>query len=123
MSGVVKSAVYIHPMNLDHYQHYGIYAKLNQIPGVNNTLHDIDEAHYGTLDRSPRKHNYDYARSTIIMYFLSTFNPERATCATAMQTVGDTKMLKDGYCIVILDCRHRHFSVRMLPNEDYVEWV
>lgn len=59
----------------------------------------------------------------MVMYVLFTLNPVGATYATAMHIVDGTKVLQDGYRMVMLDCRHwRHF-VKMLRNEDGIEWV
>lgn len=48
------------------------------------------------------------------VYFFSTVNPEDEPYATALHNVEEMKVLKDGYCMVIVNGHHQRHSVEML---------
>lgn len=68
-----------------------------------------------------RKHSYDYALGMVTVCFSSTVNREGETYATAMQNVDSMNVLKEGYCMVMFERRHRWCSARMIRDEDCVE--
>lgn len=59
----------------------------------------------------------------VTVYVLSSINLESATYAAAKCTVDCTKVLKDGYCMVMLNGRDLRRSVEMSQNEDEVKCV
>lgn len=50
------------------------------------------------------------------MYFLSTVSSEGTANATAEQSVENMKVLKDSYCKLMPDDRHRRHSVKTDRN-------
>lgn len=56
-------------LNLDHYLHDDIYARLNQILDLNNSLSNINETRCIKLDESLRNYKYNYLCSILICTF------------------------------------------------------
>lgn len=48
---------------------------------------------------------------------------EDAAHANLMRTIDGIKKLKRDYCLLLADGRHRRQSVKILQNEDEMEWI
>lgn len=49
LSDEIGKTVQFHPLNLDHYLQEEIYTRQDQIADPNNSVHDINEAHFGVM--------------------------------------------------------------------------
>lgn len=108
---------------LDHYLQEEIYARADQIDDRNNPLHAINEVHYRAVAVSFCNQNYNYAHSLIIVYVSSSYNPEGATYSTAEHNIEIMKWLENGYCMVNLVGCNWSCSIKMIWDEDAVEWA
>lgn len=102
MSAGVGKYFQVCSLTLDFYLNEKDYSKVDQILDPNNLLRDINESHCCALGDSFRSCNYEYLRGIILAYFFYTVNYERSTYATAVQKFNGMKLLKDGYCIIML---------------------
>lgn len=57
------------------------------------------------------------------LYFPFLVVTEVASYATAVHTADSIKLLKKGYCIVVLDGIHRYRSIKRPRDEDGVTWA
>lgn len=69
MSGDIKKAVQVHPLNLYNYRHEEIWATVYQIVDPNKPQRDIDGAHCQALAVFVRNYNYGYASGMIAVHF------------------------------------------------------
>lgn len=113
----------MHPLNVDHYHSKEIYAKLDRIVDPNTPLCDIDEAHGRALAELFRKYDYNYAHGMMTKYYFSAVTMEGAISASVVHIVNSTEVVKDGYCMVVLDSRQWRRSVKILKNENKVKWT
>lgn len=87
----------------------------------NIALYNLDKAHFLALTKIIRNYNYNNARGIMKLYYLSTTNAESAQYASVVCIVDGMKALKDSYRMVMLDGLHRHGTVKIVQNEDYVK--
>lgn len=90
---------------------------------LGTSLPDIDEGHCRALTRSFYSYNYDYARSMTTVCFSSTGNRDLATYGTTSHNVDGRRFLKDCCGMFMLDAGHRWRSVKMLLDEDGLDFA
>lgn len=112
MSNDLQKALQVHFLNLDDYLHEEIYRMVDEIADPSKSLSDIDETHCRALDESFRHYIYSYQRNMMTLYLRSFINSEGGTNATSVHNVDGMELLRDGYCIAMLDGCHRHCFVK-----------
>lgn len=70
-----------------------------------------------------RNYGHAYVRGIMTVYFSSTVNPEDAIYATTLYTVDSIKALNDSYQVLMLKGRHRHRFVKIIQNDDGLEYA
>lgn len=68
-----------------------------------NPTHDTDESHFSVPDEPFRNYNHQYASGLIKVFFSSTINSKRAAFAIPVNNVDFRSLLKDGYCMVVIE--------------------
>lgn len=111
MYGHIVKAIKDHSFPLDHHLRKEMYTTVDETADPNKPLQSIDDAQCYALDESFHSSYYDYSKDSITLYFSSTGSPEGAKYATIVRSVNRIKLLKDRYCMVVLDRRHWHLFV------------
>lgn len=105
MSHEMGKAAQHHPMNLDIFLDEVIQARVDQIADPCNSLCDIDDGSCHTPPKCFCNSKYCYPWAVMIVYFFSTINVEGARYTTAVHAVDGMKLVKQGYCMLMLDVR------------------
>lgn len=74
ISNDIGKAFTASPLNLVNYLYEALYAR-DEIADLKNITPDIDKTPCSVLAGSFRSYNYDYARSMMTVYVLSSVNP------------------------------------------------
>lgn len=109
--------------NPDHYLHEEIYRKVDQVVNMDKPLNDINESQFRALSKSFCNCNYDHARRMMTVYNSFTVKANGTTYVTAVHNVEGLKLLKAGYCMVMLDGRYQRRYIKMERDKNCVEWV
>lgn len=114
--------IQIFPLNLDGFPKEEICAGVDQIVDSSNLLRDANDAHRCTLAKSFCIYKYGCACSMMAVYVSIVFNLEGAPYRSAVIYVNDKKVLKDFYCMVMLDGWPMHRYVDIQRNDDCKSW-
>lgn len=57
------------------------------------------------------------------VYLSFVINPEGAIFVDAVHKVHGRKLLKDGFCVFVIDGRHIRCYLKMLKLEDGLDWT
>lgn len=87
----ISRVVLINLLNLDHYLHEEIYARVDHVEHQNNPPLDIDEPHCHVTVALFRNYSYDHGHGIMPVYFSSTVNPDGSKYATAVHSVDGRK--------------------------------
>lgn len=107
----IGKAVQVHSLKFYHCLHGEVYVAVDQAVHQNSSLRDVFETHCRALAKLFRDNNYNYAIGMNKVYVSTTVNRDGTPYANAVQTVDSFKLLKDGYCMVVLDVRHLYRTV------------
>lgn len=118
MSHRIWRAVQASPLSVDHCLPKKIYARMYEIADPINPLRDSDEKHCRALANYLRNYHYNCARGMMMMYVLSAVSLDGATLGAAVHAVENSKLLKDGYCMVLLDGRHPRHCVETVREKN-----
>lgn len=119
----IGNALQGHQSNLQHYLHEELYKRMGPVVDPTKLLPIVDEAYCCAPAEPFRNHRYDYARGMMMVYLSSTVNSEGTTYVTAVYTVNYMMLLKDGYCMLMLDAHYWYRSVKWLRNQENLEWA
>lgn len=87
------------------------------------SFRNFDESHHRVLAVLFHKSKYDWVHGIVTAFFSPAFNRVGTTHAGSLHNMYGKKLLKDGYCKVMLDERHRLRSVKLLRDDNGVSWA
>lgn len=110
----IEKAVLVHPLSLYSYLQEEIHAKVDHFVRPKNPLRDIGELHGHQLAISLSIYKKDSELGTMTLFFTPTVSPEGVTYGSVVQNIHITKLIEDGFCMLILYGRHVSRSVGVL---------
>lgn len=123
MSDNIAEDVRHRPLKLDRYPYGEFYVRVDEIADPSNPLCNTDGAHCHPLAELFFEYEHYCASSMMTVYLLSTVSREGTSYCSGARTVDGKALLKDGYCMMMLDGHHRCSSVDMLQEEVGAEWL
>lgn len=119
LSKDIGKDVQVHPLNHDRYLHEEIFTRLDQISNPSNMRCVIEKptAEFFPCSSAPTRTTFPQHDGSVLLYCCQ---PGRCDLRKCFALHHDDNLLKGGYCIVILNGRHRRSNVWMLEHRDSV---